>query len=54
MTEGRTYTAVAPARVNLIGEHTDYTGGLVLPLAIPFFTEATIERASDGMYRFRS
>ncbi|MDR3734226.1 MAG: galactokinase [Acidobacteriaceae bacterium] len=45
---------IAPARVNLLGEHTDYTGGLVLPMAIPFQTIATIAPSDDEQYRFTS
>lgn len=37
-------TARAFGRVNLIGEHTDYNGGWVLPTTIPQFTEVTIEK----------
>ena len=44
----------APGRVNLIGEHTDYTGGLVMPAAIDFNTVAVVGPAKDGRSVIRS
>ncbi|MGB8259922.1 MAG: galactokinase [Terracidiphilus sp.] len=39
---------VAPGRVNLIGEHTDYAEGFVMPAAIDFATLAAISPRPDG------
>jgi galactokinase len=44
----------APARVNLIGEHTDYTGGFVMPMAIDFRTVAVVSAREDGRAVFYS
>jgi galactokinase len=38
----------APGRVNLIGEHTDYCDGFVMPAAIDFSTLVAISPRSDG------
>lgn len=34
----------APGRVNLIGEHTDYNAGFVLPFALPYRTVIAASR----------
>lgn len=46
--------ARAPARVNLIGEHTDYEEGLVLPCAIGRETLVAAARRDDGRVRVAS
>ncbi|MQS39857.1 galactokinase [Streptomyces katsurahamanus] len=44
----------APGRVNLIGEHTDYNDGLVMPFALDRTVVATASRRRDGVLRLSS
>ncbi len=49
-----TIRAVAPGRVNIIGDHTDYTGGLCFPMAIHLATEIIGYRTETDGVRLRS
>ena len=44
----------APGRVNLIGEHTDYNDGFVLPMAIGCETMVAARRRDDGIIRLHA
>ncbi|UXY28051.1 galactokinase [Streptomyces sp. HUAS TT20] len=44
----------APGRVNLIGEHTDYNDGFVMPFALPHMATAAVSRRTDGVLRLHS
>ena len=46
--------AIAPGRVNLIGDHTDYTGGLVFPMAINRHTVIDARFTDDSSVSLKS
>ena len=48
--EGPDLVASAPGRVNLIGEHTDYNGGFVLPCAIGRRIAIAVGAGEGGLY----
>jgi galactokinase len=47
-------TGRASGRVNLLGEHTDYNEGFVLPTALPLMTQVAVGTSRDSRHRFVS
>jgi galactokinase len=47
-------SASAPGRVNLLGEHTDYNDGFMLPVATPQSTTVALSRSGDNYFYFYS
>ena len=46
--------ASAPGRVNLIGEHIDYSDGFVLPFALDLVTTVAISKRTDNQFHLSS
>jgi galactokinase len=46
--------ACAPGRVNVLGEHTDYNEGFVLPIAIPLQTCVALDYSADSAFHVYS
>ncbi|PJG84500.1 galactokinase [Conservatibacter flavescens] len=46
-----TITVYAPGRVNIIGEHTDYNDGFVMPCAINYGTAISGKARTDGIFK---
>lgn len=44
----------APARANLLGEHTDYNFGYVMPTPLRYKTDVRVERTNDNEFRAKS